>query len=417
MRFSKTLFLLFLLAFTSKAFCSDTLTLSLQQADSTFLIKNFDLLVAGLNIDAKKAMIIQAKLYPNPIFTTEVNAYDPNAQKAFHIGPSGQKGYQLSQLILLGGKRKSWIDLAKKETNIAELEFQDLLKNLKYQLRTSLYYLDQQASLIHKYDNQIGLLSKIIEVYEVQSQKGNLPLKDVVRLKGLSLNLRSQKAELIRQYTDEMLKVQLLLQTDQIIKPNISTAYFSQKIKVLSETNLLQEARANRPDFLMTKTYKEWADQALILEKKMAIPDVNIFSSYDQRGGAFANQVNVGLSIALPTWNRNQGNIKMAEIVQSQKSIEIQQKEIQVETEVKGYFSNYNRAVKDFELANQLYNDDFDFTAQGMIQSFQKGNIGLIEFVDFFESYNEALGDYSKIKVQLGIASEQLNFTIGRDVL
>jgi cobalt-zinc-cadmium efflux system outer membrane protein len=417
MRFTQFLALLLGCLFLTKVQAADTLTITLQQADSTFLIKNFDLLVAGLNIDSKKAAEIQSKLYPNPLFTADYNAYDPTNHRAFHLGPTGQQSYQLSQLILLGGKRKTWIDLAQKETQIAEVEFQELLKNLKFQLRTSLFYLDQHAALIHKYDNQIGLLSTIIDAYEMQAKKGNFPIKDVVRLKGLSLNLRSQKAELIRQYADEMLKVQMLLQTDQIVKPIIKSTDFSQKIKVFSEADLVQIAKANRPDLQLAEAYKAWAAQAVVLEKKMAIPDLNLISSYDQRGGAFANQVNVGFSMNLPTWNRNQGRIKMAEIQSDQKDIEIQQKAMQVETEVKGYFSNYLRAISDYENANSLYSDDFDFTAQGMIQEFQKGNIGLIEFVDFFESYNEALGDYSKIKVQLGIAAEQLNYTVGKDIL
>lgn len=412
----KCILFLSLLGISGFGFSNDTLKITIHQADSIFLAKNYNLLIAGLNIEAKKAQIIQAKLYPNPVFTADVNAYDPENKRAFHLGPTGQQGYQLEQLILLGGKRKSWIEMAKTETAIAELEFQDLLKQLKYQLRSSFYYLDQQAALIDKYDNQIKMLSSIIEAYEVQSKKGNIPLKDVVRLKGVSLDLRGEKADLIRQYTEELLKVQTLLQTDKIVTPVISSNIFTEKVKIFSLDELIKEALANRPDFQIAQRYKELADQNLAMEKRMAVPDLNVFTAYDQRSGAFNNQVNVGFSIPLPLWNRNQGNIKIAELKKQQQAYMMGQTELQLITEVKGYFSMYNRAVRDYEVSSQLYNDDFDFTANGMSQSFKNGNIGLIEFVDFFESYNEAIGDYSKIRVQLGVAAEQLNFIVGKEI-
>lgn len=395
---------------------SDTLRISIGQADSIFLARNLSLLASGLNIDIKKAQVIQAGLYPNPVFTADINAYDPQNNRAFHVGNTGQKTFQLEQLILLGGKRRSWIEMAKTETSISELEFTNLLKQLKYQLRSSFYYLDQQAALIVKYDNQIKMLTAIIDAYEIQASRGNVPLKDVVRLKGVSLDLRGEKAELIRQYTEELIKVQTLLQTDMVVQPIIDPAVFNQKVKVLSEDELITSALASRPDFQIVKKYKELADLNLQMEKRTAIPDVNLFTSYDQRGGAFNNQVNVGFSIPLPVWNRNQGNIRVAELKQTQQGYEAKQAEMQLVTEVKGYLSMYNRAVRDYEVASGLYNSDFDFTADGMSQSFQKGNIGLIEFVDFFESYNEALGDYSKIKVQLGVAAEQLNYIVGKEL-
>lgn len=417
-KFKCILFLWALLA-GGQAFSApgDTLKITVAQADSIFLARNLTLLASGLNIDIQKAQVIQAGLYPNPVFTADFNAYDPQNKRVFHTGgATGQQGYQLEQLILIGGKRKSWIEMAKTETSIAELEFTNLLKQLKYQLRSSFYYLDQQSALIVKYDNQIKMLTSIINEYEIQSKKGNIPLKDVVRLKGVSLDLRGEKADLIRQYTEELLKVQTLLQTEQIVQPVIDEATFNQKVKLLSQDELVSAALAGRPDFLIIKRYKDLADQNLQMEKRMAVPDINLFTSYDQRGGAFNNQVNVGFSIPLPVWNRNQGNIKVAELKQTQQQYEIKQAETQLVTEVAGYLAMYNRAVRDFEVANGLYNEDFDFTAEGMSQSFQKGNIGLIEFVDFFESYNEALGDYSKIKVQLGVAAEQLNYIVGKEL-
>lgn len=166
---------------------ADTLRISIRQADSIFLKNNYSLLAATMGVKVQEAQIIQAKIYPNPILTADFNAYDPENDKFFHTGQTGQKYFQLEQLILLGGKRKREIQLARTNATIASLELQDLVRQLKYELHSSLYSLTQQALLINKYNTQLSLLDKILVTYNAQVDKGNVPLKDFVRLKGVYL--------------------------------------------------------------------------------------------------------------------------------------------------------------------------------------------------------------------------------------
>ncbi len=63
----------------------------------------------------------------------------------------------------------------------------------------------------------------------------------------------------------------------------------------------------------------------------------------------------------------------------------------------------------------QLYNADFEITVQGMSENFRKRNVSLIEFVDFFEAYNDVLAELVRIKVQLVESAEQINLLTGKD--
>lgn len=416
MNLYKRFLILIALTFSFGSLASDTLRITIHQADSIFLHENMQLLIEGLKMDEKKAEIIQAKLYPNPVFTMAVNAYDPENKRAFHIQKTGQTFFQLEQLILLGGKRKSWIEMANKEAEISELAFQDLLKNLKYQVRISFYSLDRLKHLIDKYDDQIKMLKTIIDAYENQSSKGNISLKDVVRLKGASLNLRSEKADLIQDYTELMLEMQLLLQTNLIVEPVLENQSFLSKVKLFEEQTVIEEALKNRSDIQILKQLVDLSDLNIQMEKRMAVPDVNFFANYDKNSGVFMNETNIGISIPLPLWNRNQGNIQIAKLKKDQIGLTAKKAELQLITEVKGTLWMYHRAVRDFEVSNELFSEDFELTAKGMSKEFQSGNIPLIEFIDFFESFNDALGDYSRIKVQLAAAAEKLNLTVGKEM-
>ncbi|MCZ2480685.1 TolC family protein [Aquirufa nivalisilvae] len=410
-----SLFLMLLLAFGSKA-QSDTLSITIAQADKVFLSTNYQLLATSLNIDVQKAQVLQASLYPNPVLTVDMNAIDPENSKIFHLGNTGQQSVQLEQLILLGGKRKAQIDLAKTNVEMAELAFQDLIRQLKFELHTGLYLLNQQQILIGKYTKQMAMVDNILSTYEIQAHKGNIPLKDVVRLKGVYLNLSNERAAIFGDYFQQLSKVQTLLQTKSMVVPKVSDAEIQSFIQPFDVQLLIDQALENRPDLLLGKKDAVFAEQYFSLQKKLAKPDITLFSSYDQRGGAFLRQVNVGVAIPLMFWNRNQGNIKSAETQIKVKQLFVDGLKSQVIAEVQSTYLQYKQTVSEFLKNNKLYDEDFEVTLKGMTENFQKGNVSLIEFVDFFESYNNALSEISRIKIQLATSAEQIKLSTGKEL-
>ncbi|MCW5912728.1 MAG: TolC family protein, partial [Cyclobacteriaceae bacterium] len=177
MKFLHTAFIVFL---TLPGLAQKDVPLTLDQADSMFLNKNLLLLAARYNIDAKDALVIQARAYPNPTFTADLNAYDPENNKTFHVDKTGQKFFALEQLIVLGGKRKAEIEIAKQNKKLATLELEDLLRNLRYQLHIGFYIVNQQRITLNKFNRQLEVLDTLITSYEKQAARGNLPLKDVI---------------------------------------------------------------------------------------------------------------------------------------------------------------------------------------------------------------------------------------------
>jgi cobalt-zinc-cadmium efflux system outer membrane protein len=398
------------------ASAADTLKITLQQADTIFLARNYYLLASAMNIEASKAQVLQAKLYPNPVFTADFNAYDPQHDQAFHVGKTGQKSFQLEQLILLGGKRKAEIDVAKTNVALAELEFKSLVRQLRFRLHTELFTIGQQQVLLKKYNEQLVLLDSILVSFEAQVAKGNIPLKEVVRLKGVYLNLNNDRAELLQQYFASQANVQALLQTDSVVVFSFTDSEITAYIKEKSLAELQAEAQTNQPDLLMMQQNKTLAEQYVRLQKKNAIPDVNLFTSYDQRGGAFVNQINAGVAFNLPVWNRNQGNIKSAKFQLQESNYFLQARQREVSTILQNNLAMYLQTVSEYRKAQELYNGEFEITLKGMSDNFKKRNVSMIEFVDFFESYNQVLAEMARIKTQLVTSAEQLNLTIGKDI-
>ena len=395
---------------------SDVLKINLQQADSLFQANNYNLLASSMNIEAQKAMVLQAKLFQNPVLTTSLHVYDTDTKKLFQIGPSGEKAFQLDQLIRLGGKRKSEIEMAKSDVKMAELEFQQLVRQLKFQLHSDLFALGQQKILLDTFNKQLVLLDTILTSYQVQTDKGNIPLKELVRLKGAYLKLSNDRSELLRENYETLANVQTVLQVTSPVEFQFSESEISKYIKVKTIDELQQEALANRPELLIAQQEKLQVQQNLQYQKKLAIPDVGLFTSYDQHGGFFNHEFNAGFNIALPFFNRNQGNIKASQFRLSETDYKLKAMNMEITTTLQNYYSFYNQTVAEYQKASKLYNKDFEITIKGMTENFQKRNVSIIEFVDFFEAYNDALSELSKVKSQLVLSGEQLNMLIGKDL-
>jgi len=374
------------------------------------------LLASSMNIEAQKALVIQAKVFANPVFSTGLHVYDTDTRKFFQVGPSGEKTFQLDELIRLGGKRKSEIEMAKSDVKLAELEFQQLVRQLKFQLHSDLFALGQQKLLVETYNKQLVLLDTILTSYQVQTDKGNIPLKELVRLKGAYLKLTNDRSELLRQYYETMANVQIILQVTSAVEFHYTESEISGYIKIKSKDELMQEALANRPELLIAEQQKLQVQQNLQYQKKLAIPDVGLFTSYDQHGGFYNHELNAGFNISLPFFNRNQGNIKASQFKLSASEYQLKAMNMEITNSLQNYLSFYNQTVSEYLKATKLYNLDFEVTLKGMTDNFQKRNVSIVEFVDFFEAYNDVLTELSKVKTQLVLSGEQLNLLIGKDL-
>ncbi len=402
-----TVFLLFLI---HPCPAQDSLRISLDSADRVFLQKNLLLAASQLNVDAQKAMEIQAKLYPNPQFSVGLHAYDAENKKFLYAGRNGEKSFEFDQLILLGGKRKNQVELARQNTQLAQLELEDLLRNLKYQLHSSFYTVYFDLLTVGKYNRQLLQLDSIISAYEQQVQKGNIALKELVRLKSAYISLNTDKAELQVNIRSSQKDLQLLLQTEQFVVP-LPDHLFRKGFENLVPLDSLQQwASRHRSDLALATLSVSIAEVNVRYQHSLAKPDITLGTSYDQRGNAFMNQYMFTVGIPLPFWNRNQGNIRSAQVQSQTAIIHNQFQQTTVVGEVSAAWFNMQQSIKDYQQTTRLYNADFTTVFDGITVNFLKRNISLLEFVDFIESYNTSIAEVNRARKRLALSAETINY-------
>nr|WP_322623630.1 TolC family protein [uncultured Flavobacterium sp.] len=391
-----------------------TLNLTIKQAEELFFKNNFMLLAQQYNIDKAGAAVIQSKVYPNPEVSADIIAYQGQNNLYFPTGNQNNLAVGLEQVILLGGKRKAQIQLAKLDKQMAESDLTDLTRNLQLQIWQSFYTLHNQQKIIEKYNKLLDKLSTLINSYEVQVAKNNVALKDLVRLKSVYVKINNDKSEESQTLIEEQQKLNLLLGTTATINTVYEAADAnSYSTKTFLYDDILNKSLQNRPDLNQAKLATESAKLNLSLQKRLAIPDVTIRGGYNQQGDAFNNQYNVGLAIPLPVFDRNRGNIQAAKVQKLASDKNVEYKQLEVQNEVLAAYQNFTRSVDEYKRVNALVNQDFDAVFNGITTNFQKGNVSMIEFADFFEAYNEAQTEVERVKQQLAVAAAQVNFVTG----
>ncbi len=391
---------------------------TLQECESQFLKNNLFLLASHYNIDASKALTIQAKIWDNPTITADLNAYNPERGNYFDIGTQGAKSFGIQQLIYLGGKKRNQIALSKNGEQLTELQFDDLLRTLKLQLRKSFYTVYFNSKNLETTDKQLAHLSDLVNSYTVQADKGNVPLKDLVRLQSLFLNLKNERMDIVNNNIEEQANLQVLMNETTTVTPKTTDLDFNKYIKNIpfDAPFLENEATTNRPDYLLKQKQIEANELNIKLQKSLAIPDLTLGASYTQRGGAFDNQKNINIGIPLPLWNKNKGNIAFAKTILDQAKAEKESFSVQLKNEVATNWNKWNEAKNNYTQVNPSTTTNFETVYKGVLDNFQKRNISLFEFTDFMESYNQATIQLNDLKKKVVLSGEELNSTVNKDL-
>ena len=404
-----------LTAFTTRAQQTDSLQLSLPEAEQIFLQKNLSLLAQQYNTDISKAVAQQAKYWDNPVLNTDQNIYDGKFFR--HNSNFGQVFIQLQQVIKTAGKRNKLVQLANDDVLSAQQQFNDLMRNLRFVLRNDFNTLHLQFTTWAIYNSEIAALQKLATGMDAQLQAGNISQKDNIRVKALLYSLQTEAADVQRQIADTEKEFAILLQVsgDTVIvpkrdgMPQVSTDY--------TLAALLDSARMNRPDIQLAQTNLLSQQHNLSYQKALAKPDVTLGAEYDQRSSYVNNFWGLGISLPLPLLNKNKGNIKAAQAGILQANVQVQQAQNAVQQEV---IAAWHKLLTVQRLQQSIAPDfmsKYNQLMKNMVQSYQERQVGLLEFIDFFDAYKDAATKQLQLQNNLLTAAEELNYSTGTNII
>ena len=396
----------------------DTIRINLQQVEEIFLSKNLSLIAQNYSIDSARATIITAKLYDNPQFSYGTSFYQPESKKFFDFSDKNREtSIQISQLIKTASKRNKAINLATSGVDIAQFQFYDLLRSLRFILRNdfyNIYFLERSEKL---YQQEINSLKSIVPAYENEEKKGYLSLKDVLRIKSQLYTLQAEYNDLQTTIGTVESELRLLIRAEpnSYISPIADTiSLYSNIVEKTGFQVLLDSALQNRPDIKALNSGINYSKNNLVLQKALAKPDITLNLSYDRQGSYVKYFNAVGIGVPIPVFNRNQGNIRNAQIQINVNKVLYDAGVDKLKNDVTSSFITALRAEKLLQSFDPAFDKDLEHLVKEVFKNFQKRNVTMLEFLDFYESYKQNVLQLNKLRFNKMNALEQLNFATGK---
>lgn len=414
-----------LLLLVLPAFCNITkaegqsVKLTLQEAGQRFAACNLELIAERYNIDIAEAGVIQARLFENPVISLEQNVYNRLNGKYFDFGKEGEAVVEIEQVIHLAGQRNKQVRLEKINKEIAEYQFEEVMRTLRQELNekfVEVYFLSKSIAI---YEKEVNSLQVLLGGMKIQQEKGNISLMEISRLESMLFSLRKEKNERENDLLTTRGELNLLLNL-----PEDTQVQLSLDEEVLQQLDLSQLSFADlkaiineRPDQKIARSTVNASRANLKLQKSMAFPEFSVKGNYDRVGNFINDYFAIGVSLSVPIFNRNQGNIKAARFSIQQAGVQQEYAANRADMELFTAYTSLEKATQLYQSTNMDLERNFEKLITGVNENFTRKNISLLEFIDYYDSYKETCIQLYEIKKNVFLAMENLNTVVGQNVL
>lgn len=400
---------------------TDTLRLSIPQAEKLFLQNSLALLSAKYNIDANKALIEQAKLWDNPVLITDQSVYDGKffRYKTQDGQQYGQVFIQVQQLIRTAGKRTKLAQLATDNTTIAQQQFEDILRSLRYTLQSDFIETAHLLKIKNVYDAEISEVEKTVAAMNEVYKLGDISLKENMRLKALLFSLQNELVNINTQLIPLQGEIKLLLQsTDSSFIQPVLTYHLPDLIKTSLPTidSLVNLANTNRPDVQIAKTQLSFQQHNLVYQKALAKPDITVAPEFDRLSSYQPNYVGVTVSMPLNLFNKNQGNIKSSQFSIKQQEVQLNYQTDKIRNEVTTTFQKikYYQGINNQQQLS--FSESYQNLYENVLKSYKARQISLLDFTDFLDSYKDTRLKLIEQHIGLVKSMAELNYVTNQPI-
>lgn len=411
MRFKSVLILLLCVAVFSVSAqqVNDSLEIEYQkitliEAVETAMKNNPNLTVYKYEIESLEKQKIQAGLIPNP----EANFEAENFLGGKEL--SGFKGSEytlsVSQLFELGGKRRNRIKLAENHVTSSKGEYDlrriDLIASVK-SVYLNLYRITKQIELQKQF---IKLNEEILATVTRRVEAGRTSPAEESKVKVALINSRIELDRLERQSSSASSTLSSLLGTTARQYEPVFDFY--ENIVSLPNREDVIDSLEQIPLINIIESERVLRSAKLELEKSQALPDLTISGGVRYLNELNTNSFIAGVSMPIPFFNRNQGNIQSAEVLLQQVDEIKNARILSVVSNINSSFNNllsaYNNSIRLKEEIIPESEKAYEITRQGYLQ----GRFAFIDLLDaqrtLFDTeaqYLLELADYYKSLIEL----------------
>jgi cobalt-zinc-cadmium efflux system outer membrane protein len=305
---------------------------------------------------------------------------------------------QIQQLIETAGKRRLRIESSELATEAVNFDVQDVARVLTNAVRRSFYSLILAQKTIKVASDNLEHYREILRVNEIRLKVGDVAAVDFIRIEVESLKAQSDQDQARTALDQARAELLLLLgwpENSLDISAVETWPEASPEIALAKQDQLIGRALERRPDMQAARTRIAQASTTLTLAKRQIIPDVTISAFYDHdAGNYFAHSGGVGISVPIPVFYQQKGEISQARAGLTSAELALRQAEQEIRAEVMKASASWQSAdaiARRFEtsVVNRI-----ETLRKAQEIAYQKGAVGVLDLIDAERSYKAIMLDY-----------------------
>lgn len=373
--------------------------LSLEQALQEALTNNLDLAVQRYSASVAEARQITANLRPNPVLSVSgqtLNLLGARYSPDSPLGPN-QLTIHTELPIERGHKREERVAVAKQEKSLAELGVREMMRQVLFNVQSAFVDVQQAGENLKLAQENLQKLEGVVAINEVRMKSGDLSRVELERSQVAALQFRVNVQQAQLQLDQAKAQLQLLLGRKQPAATLEIAGSLRNDALTQSRAELAQLAVTRRPDYLFAQQSQARSSADLRLQLANGKMDYTVGTDYNyQRAYAFGgSSLSFSLSMPLPVFNKNQGEILRARR-------EIEQGGARLEALRTNINSEVDKAWRQYTVARQLLTsvETGILTKARSVRdtteySYRRGEASLIEFLDAQRAFNDAMQTFN----------------------
>lgn len=352
-----------------------------------------DLLAARQRLAIAEGRLLQTGLRPNPTLNSEYGS-----TRFLRGEGENDLAVSVSQTIELGGKRNRRVALAQAELNQTRAEVLAIERRLAVEIRTSYTNAISAARQLDVLEELIAADAEMVRAVEARLKEGDVAPLDVNLIKVEADRFRVQAIQAKSELETQIIQIKTAIGADVTESLRLAPQPERPPRLDMSLSELTEFAFRERADLQAAKLGEQLGSARVDLAKANAVPNVAASVKYSRTrsvidfptrlgGGSFANAPDnalvFGVSVDIPLFNRNQGEIasSVGEKVQATRQREFLESTIKRDVAVA--YRRYRAAAETLV----LYSTQILPRAQENLRSV-KAAYGIGEF-SIFEVVNE----------------------------
>ncbi|MEQ4258150.1 TolC family protein [Pseudomonas syringae] len=357
--------------------------ISLAQALEAAFARNPELAAAQWEIGVAEGDRQQAGLIPNPTVSWEVE--DTRRE-------TSTTTVMLSQALELGGKRGARIEAASKGQDAARLELGRRGNELRAEVVQAFYAAARAQAGLELARQSRTLAERGLEVAEGRVRAGKVSPVEATRaqVQLAETDLLVRRAETLKINSNRELARTTgspVASFERLDYNDLSPGKLPPGAKLLTALNQSAELR-------LAQTQIEQREAALGSERAKRIPDltVSVGSQYSREERERVNVV--GLSMPLPLFDRNQGNVLAASRRADQSRDLRNAVELRLRTETQSALDQWNTAAQEVESFDRVILPAAQRAVDTATRGFEMGKFGFLEVLDAQRTLISARSQY-----------------------